>query len=179
RRRCCAGPSATRSAPTASSSAAAGRRRPCARTASTSPAPFPRCTTRRCSRRTRRCCSVCEPGRTLPPGQEGPTMRLPPSADDDHGWLDEVRHDLLRRLLALAILAALLLSPRLWLSAREFPLTPLFDWLPAVPAPFDQLWFVALMLQLVLVTCVRPPRWLLPAFLVLSAALALFDQMRW
>jgi hypothetical protein len=107
--------------------------------------------------------------------------RLPPPADDsaDSGWPDAVRHDLLRRLLALALLAGFLLSPRLWLSARAFPLAPVFDWFPGVPAPFDQLWFVALMFLLVLLTCVRPPRWLLPVFLVLAAALAVFDQMRW
>jgi hypothetical protein len=72
-----------------------------------------------------------------------------------------------------------LLSPRLWLSDRSYPLTPDSDQLPAIPPPWDAVWFVAMLLLLPPIALVRQPRWLLVALLALAAAAALWDQSRW
>jgi hypothetical protein len=50
-----------------------------------------------------------------------------------------------RRLVALGFLLGLLLSPRLWLTKRSYPLTPAFDWLPAIPDWLDPLPYGALL----------------------------------
>jgi hypothetical protein len=42
-----------------------------------------------------------------------------------------------RRIIVAGLPAGLLLSPKLWLSSRIYPQTPLGSGLPAVPPPFD------------------------------------------
>jgi hypothetical protein len=86
---------------------------------------------------------------------------------------------LLRITLALACLAGFLLSTELWLASRVYPLTPLFDWMPAVPSPVDQLWFGSLCFLLAVIVVVRRSRKYLLAFVVLAGLLSLFDQSRW
>jgi len=71
------------------------------------------------------------------------------------------------------------LSWRLWISARLLPLAPIIRKLPAVPSPFDYIWF-ALLLGLLAAICLRAqPRKLVIVFLALAGVLCLFDQMRW
>src|SRR5262249_38763884 len=84
----------------------------------------------------------------------------------------------LTRVLAVALLAGFLLSPKLWLSARTYPLAPVIDSL-ALPPPLDALLFGAACLLLVALAERPRPRRLLTAFLVLAAVLALGDQSRW
>jgi hypothetical protein len=80
--------------------------------------------------------------------------------------------------LALALASGFILSWRLWISARLFPLVPVIRNLPAVPFPFDYVWF-ALLLGLLAAICIKPqPRRLVIAFLALAGLLCLFDQMR-
>lgn len=90
-----------------------------------------------------------------------------------------------RRLVALKITVAValalgfVLSFRLWISSRLFPLVPVIPKPPAVPFPFDYIWF-ALLLGLLVAICVRAqPRKFVIAFLALAGLLCLFDQMRW
>jgi uncharacterized membrane protein YphA (DoxX/SURF4 family) len=71
------------------------------------------------------------------------------------------------------------LSWRLWTSARLFPLSPVTDFLPAVPAYLSVIWLGLLLGLLLLTMIVRRPRWPLIAFLVLAGMSALWDQMRW
>jgi hypothetical protein len=80
---------------------------------------------------------------------------------------------------ALAFLAGLALSPRLWLSSRTFPLVAPLGWFPPVPPPLDWAWFAALLLLLVAVIQVPQPRRLLAAFVALMAVYCLGDQTRW
>src|SRR5258706_14759158 len=81
--------------------------------------------------------------------------------------------------LALALGLGFVLSWKLWISSRQFPLVPVITNLPAVPFPLDYIW-LALLLGLLLAICIRAePRKLVIAFLVLAGLLALFDQMRW
>ncbi len=79
----------------------------------------------------------------------------------------------------LGFLAGLLLSPRLWLSTRTYPLTPAADLWPGIPYPLDHVWYIALLGLLGAVLVVPRPRRLLVAFLVLGGLLALGDQSRW
>jgi hypothetical protein len=88
----------------------------------------------------------------------------------------------LRRLtivVALAFLAGVVLSPRLWLSSRSFPLVPPLGWFPPVPPPLDWAWFAALLLLLVAIVLFPHARRLLVAFLVLMVLYCLGDQTRW
>src|SRR5438067_2249856 len=81
--------------------------------------------------------------------------------------------------LALALGPGFILSWRLWISSRQFPLVPVITNLPPVPFPLDYIWF-ALLLGLLLAICIRAqPRKLVIAFLVLASLLSLLDQMRW
>lgn len=83
--------------------------------------------------------------------------------------------------LTLAVAAGLgfVLSWRLWISSRRFPLVPVIAKLPAVPFPLDYIWF-ALLLGLLVAICIRAqPQKIIVAFLVLAGLLCLFDQMRW
>ncbi len=92
------------------------------------------------------------------------------------------RIKLVEIVLALALPCGFLLSRRLWLSARDYPLTPVADFLPALRFPLDHLAFALLLLLPVgIVVSARPRRKLLLLwlFLALFALLLLCDQSRW
>src|SRR5262245_55384608 len=78
----------------------------------------------------------------------------------------EWRAACLTSILAVALLSGFLLSPRLWLSGRSYPLTPVSDLLPAIPPPFDVIWFGAMLLLLLALVVLPRSRWLLLALLV-------------
>lgn len=75
--------------------------------------------------------------------------------------------------------AGFLLSVKLWVSTRAYPLTPLVSFWPTIPYPIDYLWFGALLGLLLAAALLPRPRWPLLAFAVLAALLALGDQTRW
>ncbi len=77
------------------------------------------------------------------------------------------------------MLAGFLLSPRLWSATRSYPLVPVADWLPPVPAPLDAVWFGALLLLLVVIFVLPRGRAVIGVFLGLGVLLALWDQNRW
>src|SRR5689334_942694 len=60
-----------------------------------------------------------------------------------------------RWIVAAGMLAGLLLSPRLWLSDRLYPQTPIWNALHPIPPPFDRVAFAALLLALI-VAALRP-----------------------
>src|SRR5579871_5288649 len=81
--------------------------------------------------------------------------------------------------LATGLLAGFLLTPRLWLSSRLYPLVPAFAFLRPVPAPWDRAVFTALLLLPVWIA-IRPKPWkAIASLLVLTAGYSLFDQARW
>lgn len=75
--------------------------------------------------------------------------------------------------------AGFLLSVKLWVSTRAYPLAPLVGFWPEVPYPLDYLWFGVLLGLLLAAVFLPRPRWPLLAFTVLAALLALGDQSRW
>ena len=82
--------------------------------------------------------------------------------------------------LATGLVAGLLLSPNLWVSARTYPLTPVRDLVPPLPYPADYALFglfVALAAS-VGIARGRALGWLAAVFLVVAALLVLGDISR-
>lgn len=107
--------------------------------------------------------------------------------DRDNGGSERSYHlyivpDTARRLLYLRVaivagaLAGMALSYKLWLSARFYPLTPVFPFLKPIPHPFDYVLFGGALLAL---ACCAFTARLIPIFATLAVALALGDQSRW
>jgi hypothetical protein len=82
----------------------------------------------------------------------------------------------LRGTLVCACLAGLLLSPKLWVNTRIYPVLPLGGWFPVMPAPWDWCFFGALLL--VLLGSFVAYRSAVVAFLIGAVWLALEDQNR-
>ena len=77
------------------------------------------------------------------------------------------------------LLAGFLLTPKLWLSSRLYPLVPVFPFLRPLPPPWDRALFASmLLLSIWILVRPRPPK-SIAAFLLLTAAYSLFDQSRW
>jgi hypothetical protein len=77
-------------------------------------------------------------------------------------------------------MAGLLLSPKLWVSTRFYPLTPVAPFLKPLPYPFDYAVYI-LLLALLAATVVAPrlsSRWWIAASVLLLAALCAQDQSR-
>jgi hypothetical protein len=85
----------------------------------------------------------------------------------------------LKIIIAIALICGFGLSWRLWISSRLFPISPVSDFLPAVPFPYDQIWFFSLLGLLVTIIIVARPRKLILIFVVLAGLLSLWDQLRW
>ena len=90
-----------------------------------------------------------------------------------------MRYQLVKSILALAMLCGMALSPRLWLTERHYPLVPVWDGLPTVPPPVDAVVYGAMLLLLCWVALPFRSRWPLVAFLVLAGIWSLWDQSRW
>jgi hypothetical protein len=106
-----------------------------------------------------------------------PSMVLRHGNSKLSGFADRIL--LLKISLALALLVEFLLSAKLWIASRAYPLTPIFEWLPVVPPLIDGLWFVLLLFLLVAIVVAQRPRAYIIAFVVLAGLLSLFDQSRW
>ncbi len=85
----------------------------------------------------------------------------------------------LKAVVAGGLLSGFLLSPKLWLSSRHYPLCPISEILPNIPAPMDLLWFGTLLALLVGIALTPRSRWLIVAFVGLAGLLCLWDQSRW
>jgi hypothetical protein len=85
---------------------------------------------------------------------------------------------LLRISVILGLLAGFALSPKLWLSSRLYPLTPVWSFISAPRSPIDYIIFFALIALLIAVSA-TPRRGLLIAVFTLLALVALQDQSRW
>ncbi len=77
--------------------------------------------------------------------------------------------------IASGTLLGMALSYKLWLSARDFPLTPVFYFLKPIPHPFDYILFGATLLALA--GSALTPR-LIPIFATFAVVLAVCDQSR-
>ena len=85
----------------------------------------------------------------------------------------------LKIVIAAGLFAGLALSPKLWLSDRLYPLTPVFSFLGRIPEPFDFLIYTALLAILIAIAIGRKPAKLIGVFAVIAIIVALFDQSRW
>jgi hypothetical protein len=85
----------------------------------------------------------------------------------------------LRIAVAGAFFAGLALSPKLWLSERVYPMTPVWPPLRAIPAPLDYFLYGTMLALLVAIAFVERPGKLIGFFVPLAILVALFDQSRW
>lgn len=83
----------------------------------------------------------------------------------------------MRIVVILGLLAGFALSPRLWLTSRTYPLTPVVPAL-VLQSPADRIVFVTL-LALLLALLVTPRRMIFAAVFAIFALLGLQDQSRW
>ena len=83
------------------------------------------------------------------------------------------------RILLLSVLGSLLLSSQVWLTERNFPVLPIFSFLPSVPSPVDYLLYCILVVLLIYQTIYLQNRNTLYALIGLFVFLLLGDQMRW
>lgn len=86
---------------------------------------------------------------------------------------------LLVRLTAAAVGCSFLISWKLWLSSRLFPLAPVSNYLPEIPYPFDYIWFLSLLALLAVISFLPRPRKIVLIFVCFAALLSLWDQTRW
>ena len=75
--------------------------------------------------------------------------------------------------------AGMLLSPKLWVSTRFYPLVPVFHFLPRIPLPLDYVCFAGLLALLAAIAFATRPRPYILTFVALFAIYSLFDQTRW
>jgi hypothetical protein len=85
---------------------------------------------------------------------------------------------LLRITVILALLAGFALSPKLWLSSRFYPLTPVWSFFRPFSSPVDAIVFFAL-IALLIAAGVAQRREVWVAVFALLAVVALQDQSRW
>ncbi len=88
------------------------------------------------------------------------------------------RFVLLRVGVILGLLAGFALSPKLWLSERVYPFTPVWSFIKPTAPPSDYIIFFAL-IALLIAAGIAPRRELWIAIFALLALLALQDQSRW
>jgi hypothetical protein len=89
------------------------------------------------------------------------------------------RWHFLKNTLAAAMLCGLMLSPRLWLTARSYPHVPVWSGLPALPTPWDWLLLGVLLASLGAVVAASRPRLAMLVFVLLAGLWSLWDQTRW
>lgn len=90
-----------------------------------------------------------------------------------------VRLYLVRVVVAAGLAAGLVLSPKLWQTARSFPAVPVSDALPDIPPVASVVVYYALLALLALVVVLPHRRWPVLAVVILAVGWCLWDQMRW
>lgn len=85
----------------------------------------------------------------------------------------------LKSTLVLGLAGGFLLSIRLWAGPRSYPLTPVFEMLPNIPALLSSILFAALLILLATVLLAVQPRGYILAFVVIAGLMSLWDQSRW
>ena len=105
-------------------------------------------------------------------------MKLHPRLSNLH-TAPERQVALLVRLTAVAIGCSFLISWKLWLSSRLFPLAPVSNSLPENAYPFDYIWLLSLFALLAVISFLPRSRKIIVVFVSLAALLSLWDQTRW
>jgi hypothetical protein len=84
----------------------------------------------------------------------------------------------LRATVIAGLMAGLLLSPKLWVSSRFYPLTPIAGFLKPLPYPFDYAFYILVLILLAASALAPRPRWWIAASVLVLAALCAQDQSR-
>jgi uncharacterized membrane protein YphA (DoxX/SURF4 family) len=84
-----------------------------------------------------------------------------------------------RTAVVLGFAGGFLLSHRLWINSRSYPLIPIFHGLPAIKFPLDYICAGVLYLLLWSIAIASKPRANILSFAALLVVLALYDQSRW
>jgi len=90
---------------------------------------------------------------------------------------DKQKINWIRILAILSMLVMMLYSPNLWITTKEFPVIPLFDWLPIPTSPFDYI-LAGLFFISQFVYIFKPNRYLGFFVIFLYIFLAFVDQNR-
>jgi predicted DCC family thiol-disulfide oxidoreductase YuxK len=85
---------------------------------------------------------------------------------------------LLKAVISLGFIVGLLLSLKLWVSSRLYPLTPVVDMFPPIPYPIDWVILLAIFCLLVAVIVSSKPRIFIWASVVIVSLLLFLDQQR-
>jgi hypothetical protein len=84
-----------------------------------------------------------------------------------------------KTLVVVGFASGLLLSRKLWVSARFYPLVPVFHGLPHIPYPLDYICYGVLLVLLFAIAFAAKPRIYIFSFVAFIAAYSLLDQTRW
>jgi hypothetical protein len=79
----------------------------------------------------------------------------------------------------LGVLGTLLLSSKVWMTERNFPVIPLFDGIPSMPPPLDYILYSILIVMTIYQIIYLENRNTMYALVGMYAFLMLGDQMRW
>ncbi|MCZ6675107.1 MAG: hypothetical protein O7C75_19410 [Verrucomicrobia bacterium] len=93
-------------------------------------------------------------------------------------WTSEFRLLWVIRLIGVGLVAGMLLSWKAWISDRQYPMFPVWDWVPQFPSPLDTV-FVVLFFFVVGWMCYKPNRNNVIGVVVVMLVFALQDQSRW
>jgi hypothetical protein len=105
-------------------------------------------------------------------------MKIPQAVDQPF-LTPDLKLVWLKVVIASALLISFIVSWKLWISSRLFPLSPVGNFLPTLPAPIDYIWFLSLLGLLLAIVLKTRSRKLILTFVVLAGLLSLFDQTRW
>jgi hypothetical protein len=94
-----------------------------------------------------------------------------PTASNRVSWL--------KCTIAAGMLFGLLLSHKLWVNSRSYPVTPVHPLLRPVRFPFDYAMFAVFLTVLAFIAVAKTPAKLIATFVFLAFVWALFDQSRW
>jgi hypothetical protein len=102
-----------------------------------------------------------------------------PAAANRRNFDSATRLFWLKTTLVLAFEIGLLMSPRLWIGPRSYPLAPVSSALPDIDGLLAYGLFAALFVLAILILVAAKPRRFIAAFLTLIVAFCLADQTRW
>jgi hypothetical protein len=83
------------------------------------------------------------------------------------------------RFILMAVLGTLLLSSKVWMTDRNFPVIPIFDGIPSMPSPLDYILYSVLIVLAIYQIIYLENRNTMYALIGMYAFLMAGDQMRW
>ncbi|MCI2228359.1 HTTM domain-containing protein [Polaribacter sp. MSW13] len=90
---------------------------------------------------------------------------------------DKQKVNWVRTLAILPVLVLMIYAPNLWISTKDFPVIPLFSWLPIPKDPFDYILAISFF-TVQIIYIFKPKRWLGITVVLFYVFLAFIDQNR-